>query len=195
VYGNAHTSDWRRIRSVIGQLPSDEIIQGKYLKIFAGLRQSLQEDINLIQDLTGRPPNPQTVDNALEGLAAKAEIERMSTILELVGGSARVRSEPVQTAYRLIAEHIIPDGSTNTYWCEKLTKACDFFTDVLGVRPDKETSLLIYSRTLGQKNYSAPVKSPDGQKTYPPYWEYLMKKFGKPDPEVVQRLYLAQLPI
>ncbi|MDO8505163.1 MAG: hypothetical protein Q7S48_01100 [bacterium] len=188
IYKSTSFAEWQKLNEVIGTLPSNEVVQYKYLQLFKGEHYVLHEAIRI---LTGQSPEAETISKALEHFAVEGKIEVMSKIVKIAGGKPDMNPESVQKAYRKITEQF--NSSDPRYWGEKLVEAIDFLNDTLGISPDSETMYQIYSKTLGQTDYKNAYEGPDGKRIYSQFWEFLVKKFGKPDPEVVQRIYLAQL--
>jgi hypothetical protein len=191
VYKTTRFAEWQKLNEVIGTLPSNEVVQYKYLQFFTGGHYGLDKNIEAIRTLTGQSPEAETVSKALEHFASEGKIEEMSNIVKIAGGKPAINPESGQKAYRKITEQW--NSSSSMYWGEKLVVAIDFLNDTLGIRPDSETMYQIYSKTFGQTDYKNDYEGSDGKRIYPQFWEFLVKKFGKPDPEVVQRIYLAQL--
>ena len=191
VYKTSRFVDWQKLNEVMGILPSNEVVQYKYLRFFTGGHYSLDKNIEAIKTLTGQSPEAETISKALEHFASEGKIEEMSNIVKIAGGKPAINPESGQKAYRKITEQF--NSSSSSYWGEKLVAAIDFLNDTLGIRPDKETMYQIYSKTFGQTDYKNAYEGTDGKRVYPQFWEFLVKKFGKPDSEVVQRIYLAQL--
>lgn len=191
VYKTTRFAEWQKLNEVIGALPSNEVVQYKYLQFFTGGHYGLDKNIEAIRALTGQSAEAETVSKALEHFASEGKIEEMSNIVKIAGGKPAINPETGQKAYRKITEQF--NSSSSSYWGEKLVTAIDFLNDTLGIRPDGETMYQIYSKTFGQTDYKNAYEGSDGKRIYPQFWEFLVKKFGKPDPEVVQRIYLAQL--
>ena len=191
VYKTTRFAEWQKLNEVIGTLPSNEVVQYKYLQFFTGGHYGLDKNIEAIQTLTGQSPEAETVSKALEHFASEGKIEEMSNIVKIAGGKPAINPESGQKAYRKITEQF--NSSSSSYWGEQLVAAIDFLNDKLGVRPDSETMYQIYTKTFGQTDYKNAYEGSDGKRIYPQFWKFLVKKFGKPDPEVVQRIYLDQL--
>jgi len=193
VYKTTRFAEWQKLNEVIGTLPSNEVVQYKYLQFFTftGGHYGFDKNIEAIRTLTGQSPEAETVTKALEHFASEGKIEEMSNIVKIAGGKQAINPESGQEAYRKITEQW--NSNSSSYWVEKLTAAIDFLNDTLGIRPDRETMYQIYSKTFGQTDYKKAYEDSYGKRIYPQFWEFLVKKFGKPDPEVVQRIYLDQL--
>jgi len=183
IYKSTRFAEWQKLNEVVGGLPSQEIVQYKYLQFFTGRHHGLDKNIAAVHTLTNQSPKAETISKALEHFASEGKIEEMSNIVKIVGGQPTMNPESGQNAYR----KIMGQGE------EKLIIAINFLNDVCGIRPDSETMYQIYLNIFGRIYYKNAYEGADGKRMYPQFWDYLVKKFGKPDSEIVQRIYLAQL--
>ena len=191
VYKTSRFAEWQRLNEITGALPGNEVIQSKYLQFLTGGHSDLDKNIEAIRTLTGHSLSAEIISKALERFASEGKIWEMAKIVHLVGGNPTINPESGQKAYRKIIEQFNNRGSI--YWGGGKNKALSLLNDTLEIRPDGETIYQLYAKTLGVTDYENPHDGPDGNRINPPFWEFLFRKFGKPEPEVVQRLYLAQL--
>ncbi len=189
VYKTTHFAEWQKLNEVIDSLPRTEVIQYKYLQFFTGGHNGLDKYIKAVYILTGQSPESETISKALEHFASEGKIQEMSNIVKIVGGKPTINPDFGQKAYRKTLEQF----QSQHILGEKLVVAIDVLNDKLGVRPDSETMYQIYINTFYHLHYTNSYNDPEGKRVVPQFWEFLIKKFGNPDPEVVQRMYLAQL--
>jgi hypothetical protein len=194
VYKTSRFVDWQKLNEVIGALPSNEVVQYKYLQFFTGGHYGLEKNISALQELTGEAVTVAVVKEAIEKYMPEVKTEEMAKILQVSGIKPEINPQTAQLGYRKIAEDYRKGRSVNSsYWGEKMIKLFDLVNDNLGIPPDKDSLTDIFLTTLGETDYIHAYNGQDGKRVYPQFWQYLISKFGKPDPEVVQRIYLAQL--
>jgi len=194
VYKTTRFAEWQKLNEVIGTLPSSEVVQYKYLQFFTGGHYGLEKNISALQELTGEAVTVAVVKESIEKYMPEVKTEEMAKILQVTGIKPEINPQTAQLGYRKIAEDYRKGRSVNSsYWGEKMIKLFDLVNDNLGIPPDKDSLTDIFLTTLGETDYIHAYDGQDGKRVYPQFWQYLISKFGKPDPEVVQRIYLAQL--
>jgi hypothetical protein len=194
VYKTSRFSEWQDLKNITDSLPSSEVVQHRYLQFFLGGHSGLKKNIDALQELTGEAVTESVVREAIEKNLPEAKTEEIARILQVSGIKPEINPKTAQLGYRKIAEDYRNGRSVNSpYYSEKMIKLFDLVNDNLGISPDKDSLTEIFLVTLGEIDYIHAYDGQDGKRVYPQFWQYLISRFGKPDPEVVQRIYLAQL--
>lgn len=193
IYEKAPFKEWERIKKVIGELPGDQEIQNKYLKLLINLRWGVFEDIKAIQTFSDQSIATETITKALEFYALKGNFELMMKIIDIVGGKPIISHEVGQIACMKFIETSISKYGLEYGFAKKM----DFLFDTLGVKPEGEALYQLFLKTLGWRydgDYFKRLDADANGKKYQ-WWDVIIQRFGQPDSEIVQRIYLSQLSV
>lgn len=196
IYKSCRFVEWKKLKEITGTLPTPEVVQYMYAQFFLGGHYDLEKNVNALRELTGETVAEAAVKEAIERYMPEAKTEEMARIITMTGIKPRIALETAQAGYRKVIEDYRKwhyGGSFDYYWGTNVIKLFDLVNDTLGIAPDKDSMAGIYTATLGETDYGHAYDVIDGKQVFPQFWQYLMQRFGKPDPEVVQRIYLAQL--
>jgi len=188
IYKASSFVEWRNLKNIMGLLPTSKVIQRKYLQFFLGNQVNLENNIGAVEELTGEAVAETVIKEMVEKYILEGKTRDITKIIQISGIKGirpEINSNTAQLGYRKVAEKYGKEISSE----KEMIELFNLINDNLGIPPDKESLAEIFINTLGKHT----IYDQGGKKVYLEFWQYLVKKFGKLDSEVVQRIYLNQL--
>jgi hypothetical protein len=187
------SKDWGYFFETLQVKPSEKVILDKYYQILIDDHHyNLIEDLNTIEKATKIKIPENTIKSAINVCLKNTNYKKLIAIIEAVGSDFEL-NPVIQLVYCKLFE----EACANRVPGKKILSMIEYFFDILGVIPDKQTLEFGFQKLIGRFVYRYPygassfIKKDNEENVL--WWDVLKNKFGMPTSECVQKTYYTQI--